>query len=123
MQILLFYYLLDFLYIYRGGKISEMYTFPRTSKPTCQYKCTICPYFNKYKCKYFNIGLSDLMNAFKMLCHNITVIISLPFSYLTFRILFYSAMKYLSVCNLYIYIHLVKTYRHRSVTNIISQWF
>jgi len=24
-------------------------------KPTCPYQCTTCPYFNKYKCKYFNI--------------------------------------------------------------------
>jgi len=31
--------------------------------PTCPYQCTICPYFNKYKCKYFNKNV--LMNALK----------------------------------------------------------
>ena len=51
-----------------------------------------------------------------MLSHKIAMIISLQFSYLTFHILFDSAMKYLSVCYL-IYFHL-KTHRRRFVTII-----
>jgi len=45
-------------------------------------------------------------------------LISVQFSYKPFCIVFYSAMKYLSACNLTcIYIHLVNNHRHRSVTN------
>jgi len=45
-------------------------------------------------------------------------LISVQFSYKPFCIVFYSAMKYLSACNLTcFYIHLVKNHRHRSVTN------
>jgi len=56
---------------------------------------------NKYKCKFINTN--DLMNALIMLSHKITMIISLQFSNYTFLILFDSAMKYLSVCNLFIF--------------------
>jgi len=49
--------------------------------------------------------------------HKITLIISLQFFYIKY-FLFYSALKYLSVCNLTcIYIHILKNHRHRSVTN------